>query len=50
MSGSHADRRRHRRKVAGTAKGLQEHTKRDKRRGRGTSPPGEGVRHDDKRS
>lgn len=34
MSGSHKDRRRHRRKVAGTTKGLAEHLKRDKRRGR----------------
>ena len=34
MSGSHRDRRKHRRKVAGTDKGLAEHQKRDKRRGR----------------
>jgi hypothetical protein len=34
MSKSHRDQRKHRRKVAGTGKGLTEHRKRDKRRGR----------------
>jgi hypothetical protein len=34
MSGTHKDRRRHRRKVANTAQGLREHHKRDVRRGR----------------
>jgi hypothetical protein len=34
MSKSHKDQRQHRRKVGGTDKGLAEHRKRDKRRGR----------------
>lgn len=34
MSDSHRDRRRHRRKVARTPKGKQEHEKRQQRRGR----------------
>lgn len=32
MGKSYRDQRNHRRKVAGTRKGLQEHKKRDKRR------------------
>jgi hypothetical protein len=34
VSKSHRDQRQHRRKVAGSGKGLAEHLKRDKRRGR----------------
>ena len=34
MSGTRNDQRKHRKKVAGTPKGLAEHKKREKRRGK----------------
>jgi hypothetical protein len=43
LSKTHKDQRAHRRKVAGTDKGLAEHRKRDKRRGRKRRRKGTGV-------
>jgi hypothetical protein len=43
VSKSHKDQRSHRRKVAGTGRGLAEHRKRDVRRGRVYPAPGSDI-------